>query len=644
MAVEFHPAVFGFAVFFCAAGGPIYAQSDSLWAQPLSDRPASEMLTLEDRWASWDTSSLTDTYSSIESWKAQQLDTIARHTGTDLFVASRIRRLLLRHPFPKSPLEWKAYDFLTKNEMQRLMAIDPKVIGSISALGKRRRNNIRGRTLWRWTRKWRSSDQRYALSPLSHLGSAYLGDPNHLLVQTRLQQGRELVLALCMEKDAGEPFDDQLFDHWSGFIAWTPKNGLLRQLILGSFHVQWAQGLSLWSGSQMDFRSASDPMWNGRGVTPYSGAMEMLHLKGLAGRWRWQDWRLELVGSRRYLNGSFEEDSGPRVDISGYNRTPNERMHRSSLQLDLFGGYLRWTRKHQRLGLICRSQLLSSRTEPHRQTEQVLAAEYLLQWKKNRLYAEVGIKSTGGRAWILGSHLPLLPRMHFGLHVRKISNHYPSSTSRLYERTTDHGLFEQELRIKADCSARLNLDGFILLRQSLDPTISRAPQQMGIRGYLTIRPDLNISFGIQQRAKGTIETSDEASGPSSISTQFIQRDQTLSERVQLRSRIGIVHSDRSLLPKGGLFFQEFIYRTEQLKAAARLTGFSIPDHAHRIYAYRTDVRYGFSVPAYYGQGAELHILMGFKKRGWLLEARYTYRKINGILDETELRMQLIRSF
>ena len=32
-------------------------------------------------------------------------------------------------------------------------------------------------------------------------------DPNHVLVQTRLQQGRELVLALCMEKDAGEPFD-----------------------------------------------------------------------------------------------------------------------------------------------------------------------------------------------------------------------------------------------------------------------------------------------------------------------------------------------------------------------------------------------------------------------------------------------------
>jgi hypothetical protein len=319
-------------------------------------------------------------------------------------------------------------------------------------------------------------------------------------------------------------------------------------------------------------------------------------------------------------------------------------MHRSSLQLDLFGGYLRWTRKHQRLGLICRSQLLSSRTEPHRQTEQVLAAEYLLQWKKNRLYAEVGIKSTGGTAWILGSHLPLLPRMHFGLHVRKISNHYPSSTSRLYERTTDHGLFEQELRMKGDCSDRLQMDGFILLRQSLDPTISRAPQEMGIRGYLTIRPDLNISFGMRQRVKGTIETSTENSRPSSISTHFIQRDQTLNERAQLRSRIAVVHSDRSLLPKGGLFFQEFIFRTEKLKAAARLTGFSISDHAHRIYAYRTDVRYGFSIPAYYGQGAEFHILMGYKKKGWLLEARYTYRKIKGILDETEIRMQLIHSF
>ena len=58
------------------------------------------------------------------------------------------------------------------------------------------------------------------------------------------------------------------------------------------------------------------------GRDPYSGAMEMLHLKGLASRWRWQHWRLELVGSRRYLNGSFAGASVPRVDISGYNRTP----------------------------------------------------------------------------------------------------------------------------------------------------------------------------------------------------------------------------------------------------------------------------------------------------------------------------------
>jgi hypothetical protein len=36
--------------------------------------------------------------------------------------------------------------------------------------------------------------------------------------------------------------------------------------------------------------------------------------------------------------------------------------------------------------------------------------------------------------------------------------------------------------------------------------------------------------------------------------------------------------------------------------------------------------------------------MGYKKKGWILEARYTYRKIKGILDETEIRMQLIQSF
>ena len=48
--------------------------------------------------------------------------------------------------------------------------------------------------------------------------------------------------------------------------------------------------------------------------------------KRLASRWRWQHWRLELVGSRRYLGSFFAGASVPEVDISGYNRTPNERM------------------------------------------------------------------------------------------------------------------------------------------------------------------------------------------------------------------------------------------------------------------------------------------------------------------------------
>ena len=279
------------------------AQSDSLWAQPLSDRPASEMMT-EDQWTSWDTSSLTATYSSIESWKAQQLDTIARHTGTDLFVASRIRRLLLRHPFPKSPLEWKAYDFLTKNEMQRLMAIDPKVIGSISALEREgRTTSVAGH--FGGGRESGGHPIRGMRCRRSAILGAPTWRPRHLLVQTRLQHGRELSDGLCMEKDAGEPFDDQLFDHWSGFIAWTPKNGLLRRLILGSFHVNGHRAEHLWSGSPMDFRSASDPMWNGRGVTQRTLEPWKCSTSKLAGRWRWQDWRLELVGSRRYLNGSF---------------------------------------------------------------------------------------------------------------------------------------------------------------------------------------------------------------------------------------------------------------------------------------------------------------------------------------------------
>ena len=641
MAPEFCRVIFGCAILLFEVFGPIWGQSDSLWLRTLDDQ-ATDGILLSEKQAAWDTFAATDT--SIETWKARQLDTISRYTGTDLFVASRILRLLLRYRKPRSPMEWKAFDFLTRQELNRLSAIDPGLIESIGALGKKRKTRMRGHTLLRWTRKWRPADQSYLLSPRSHPGSAYLGDPNHLLIQTRLQLGREWTLALCMEKDAGESIDDGLFDHWSGFIAWQPRERILERLILGSFHVQWGQGLCLWSGSRMDFRAGPDPMWNGRGVTPYSGAMEMLHLKGMASRWRWQDWRLELIAAHRYLNGSIDQESGLKVDIGGYSRTLNERARRSALSLSLFGTYLRWTKKHQRIGLIYRTQLLNGRRKVRREAEQVLAAEYLLQWKKNRIYAEGSLKSQGGAAWIIGSHLPLIPRMVFGLHLRKISKNYPSSTSRLYERSTDNGVFEQELRITAECSDRLKVDGFILHRQMLDPANLQASQQLGVRGYFNARPGLSFSFGLRQRMKGTHETNALSSSPFSLGSLFLQRDQTLNERMRLLSRIASVHSDRSLLPQGGLLFQEFVFRSRSVRASARMTGFSTPDHAHRMYTYRGDVRYGFSVPAYHGRGVEFHALIGLKKGDWLLEARFTMRKTHGLPEDTDLRMQLIRSF
>ena len=74
-----------------------------------------------------------------------------------------------------------------------------------------------------------------------------------------------------------------------------------------------------------------------------------------------------------------------------------------------------------------------------------------------------------------------------------------------------------------------------------------------------------------------------------------------------------------------MFYQDFIFRPEEspFSLTARIAMFDTDDFDTRIYAYESDLRFAFSVPAYYNKGTRFYFNLKYRARKHLtLEARY----------------------
>jgi len=149
-------------------------------------------------------------------------------------------------------------------------------------------------------------------------------------------------------KDAGEPFWHQGknggFDFLSAFAAWKNPNNLrvLSKMLLGSYQLQWGQGLQLWTsrglGKSIDLLQL---VRNPQGLQPYQSNDEQRFLQGAAIQLHKAPYELLLFGSYKFTDTKSPIDSN-QVEFnfsytSGYHRTAMEIARRRLLQEQLLG-------------------------------------------------------------------------------------------------------------------------------------------------------------------------------------------------------------------------------------------------------------------------------------------------------------------
>lgn len=175
-----------------------------------------------------------------------------------------------------------------------------------------------------------TADSLFIRNDTSFLGPAFATQQRVTFTWQNWRAGGQVA------KDAGEPVwhnaSAKGFDFTTGYLALNApaKTHVLQKLVLGTYQVQWGQGLQLWSsrgmGKSIDLlQLARNPM----GIKPYQGRDEQRYLQGLSGSVQLGRQQFTFIASLKRI------DAKPPTDTlqQEFNLSYTNGLHRSASEI-----------------------------------------------------------------------------------------------------------------------------------------------------------------------------------------------------------------------------------------------------------------------------------------------------------------------
>jgi len=465
----------------------------------------------------------------------------------------------------------------------------------------------------------------------------YPGSPYQMSFRYTYSFADLLAIGFSGDKDPGEQFfaGEQKYgmDYYSGYISISPGK-LLKRLIIGNYRAGWGLGLTFNTGSSLGiYPGFTQEFYAGNGIRPTQSVSEGSVLRGVAVCLGIK--RLTLSGICSYLKRDatpVEKDSltGNAQAFSsfietGYHRTISEISKKDNVSELIFGGNLNFRGNFFSLGVTAYSVSLSARFQPRSELYNrfafsgtnnfVTGADFNLFYRFVRISGEVSRSANGSIAWIAGLNLNPDPRFSAVILYRN----YPPDFQNLYSNCFRQNTFTSNetawfLSLSANLPWHVNLGLFADFCSfpwaKYTVGMPSAENDIGILMSSQLNKSLNIILRyIYFSAETNIVKEDEIihkTGKEWSDDIRLQLNWAVSQAITLESRIEVKRArpGQQQETTGWLLFQDISLRPLKfpLKVVLRYSVFDCPYYASRIWAYEPDVAYGYSMPAYYGQG------------------------------------------
>ncbi|MBU2649548.1 MAG: helix-hairpin-helix domain-containing protein [Bacteroidetes bacterium] len=482
----------------------------------------------------------------------------------------------------------------------------------------------------------------------------YLGSPDKYYLKTTVEYRNHLSAGFLAEKDAGEPFfageiPDTLkefrkpgFDFYTGFIAFQNWK-FIKKIVVGDFHVQAGQGLTLWTSNHWSAPSMpSQIIKRGQGIKSSASSEENRLMRGIATSIQWHNWETTAFWSRMTRDANLSDDwetAGTGLMISslqegGYHRTPGEIMNRDAITMTTMGINLKHAGHWYKAGItVTRTELsagLEKSNQPYKQFRfsgkaiNNAGINWLIKpLNKVVLIGEFSLMSF--RYWaMLHSLTVFLNRGELSILYRNFSLRYDNLLNNPYRTASggcEQGVYAGVLLnviAKWTLNAYIDLAWYPWLKFGTDAPSQSRKYKISIVHEINRNADLSLSanYGYSEKNRSTTQEylhtlHSQESWKINLGFAYAASS-SFSVRTKLGSNmVSIPEGQARVTSTGVSISQDLLYRPpdKSLAITFRWMLFDTDDYNSRIYQYEHDVLYAFSIPASYGSGLRCYLLI-----------------------------------
>ncbi len=474
----------------------------------------------------------------------------------------------------------------------------------------------------------------------------YLGDQNGLFFRIQYSYKDYLKLGITGEKDAGEPFlpkSDTLkkgFDFYS--VHFFLKNiGNVKQLAIGDYHVQFGQGLNIWSGFATG-KSAGSIIMRRRApaLRPHASSNEYSFLRGIAATVALRKFDLTAFYSNRRVDANLvaadslttDEDYVTSLQQTGYHRTPAELADKGANRETMLGGHLAWNGQRLRAGLtifhVNYAIPFEAGIEMYKKFQPVLNSntyaglDYSYNYRTLTLYGEVSRQLDAGTAFLQGLSFSPDPRFAVAMVYRNYPKNYLNSFSAAFgessSNTNEEGLYlglVASLFKQITLSAYADIFRYEWLHYRVDAPSGGQEYSAQVTYNISRRGDLILGFRQMNNPLNYSLISEKTNqlGESERMYFRVQFNFQALPWLKTQSRIEIARREtpQKNRERGYLIYQGFQVKPLEKNWTLnfRYLLFDTDSYDTRLYAYENDVPYSFSVPAFSGKGSRFYIML-----------------------------------
>lgn len=465
---------------------------------------------------------------------------------------------------------------------------------------------------------------QYLEQSRAYRDSIYEGNPLHLYFLYQFRYKDKIQIQLSGDKDPGESLfkgtNPQGFDFYGGHILLNDI-GIVSNLIIGQYRLQFGQGLTLWTGYQPYNIMNINLSQNAQGIRPSSAFTEYNYLQGVASTIALSP---QINLTTFYSNVDRDSVSSP----TGYHRYPTETRKERLRNEQLLGYNIQYHNNYFSIGNTLQYIQYDKAIEPKpNQYNQYyfrgnsnynigIDASYLYQ--QILLFGEVSMSKNNKLACIGGIQIPISNNLKLGSYYRyydkAFQNQYSAALGQNASPQNENGIcFVLQAILPHNITAHISSDFFTFPSNKYQVYSPSHGQNHRIRLEKSIGECSHISCSYNYKSCGR-------NGEKDIQNQYTieqtHKHQLTTcynfshKHLKCTSRLSytLFNCDQHNHETGICYAQDIQYNTKSFDIIGRFAIFNISDYDARIYLYENDLSYQYNYSPFLDQGVRFSLI------------------------------------